>query len=128
MRKHGEEGVYVGLRGEVKTCSDMAAWRRNPTGVSWVQPVHCVLFFLTFLLSILNISLEISFYLLKQRSADTLSNGKLLCPGHPILLWDDNISKILNICIQLYRNLPSIGVLKYSPIVFNIVLDAVINI
>ena len=38
MSEDSEQGVDVGLRGKVKTGSDMPAWRGDPTGVTGVQP------------------------------------------------------------------------------------------
>ena len=55
MAKDGEEGVDVGLRGEVQPGPDMPARGGHPCGVSTVQAVHRVLHVLLRLLRVLNV-------------------------------------------------------------------------
>jgi hypothetical protein len=55
MAEDGEQGVDVGLRGEVQPGPDVPARGGNPRRVSTVQAIDCVLHVLLRLLRVLNI-------------------------------------------------------------------------
>ena len=132
----GEEGVDVGLGGEVEPGPHVTPGRAHSAGVLGVQTVHCVVLVPPGLLpthaphspGVLDVPQEVGLDLPQQRRADALGDGQLLVDRHPVLLGYDHIGQVLGIDVQLHRDLPGLGALQDIPVVLDVILGAVVDI